>query len=181
MVVRFLHHVVVVHHDSYQTDAGSLLVGHMLAVAFALAALLHADMINRAVIDTNVLDCWPVRGRGRVGTTPVGDHVAQRLCLCGRLQGCGQPARLGRVLPGNVGVPPITAWSSCTVARTGRTRTPRLSDARCRCPRATVLLHVGFKRTSFSTRSGSAACWRASPRGRCACGRRLCGSTRTSP
>jgi len=52
MVLWLLHQVVVVHRGSYQADADSLPVGHMLLGAFALAALLHADMNSRPVFDT---------------------------------------------------------------------------------------------------------------------------------
>jgi len=52
MVLWLLHQVVVVHRGSYQADADSLPVGHMLLGAFLLAALLHADMNSRPVFDT---------------------------------------------------------------------------------------------------------------------------------
>jgi len=52
MVIWLLYQVLVVHRGSYQADADSLPVGHMLLGAFALAALLHADMNSRPVFDT---------------------------------------------------------------------------------------------------------------------------------
>ncbi|CAK0826797.1 unnamed protein product [Prorocentrum cordatum] len=51
MVLWLLRQVAVVHRGSYQADADTLPVGHMLLGAFALAALLH-DMNSRPVFDT---------------------------------------------------------------------------------------------------------------------------------